>query len=573
MNEIPDSPLPSAPRLRAGRTAQLGLLRLRPALFILITCVALFIAGCIKDFGTGGTGEEVVAFERLHNIDSFDTSKYTTSVPPPTQPTTSPSEHNPADEVMLSLEECRLLALRNNLDLKVELYTPAITQTFITFAQAAFEPLASGSLGFNRNNTPPTNLGPGVRSDTLNADANLQVPLQTGGFLRLDSPLSRLSATNYPGAVDPNYIVGPNVTFSKPLLRGFGPYVAAQGIRLAFYQYQQSEPQAKLAVIRVLAEADRAYWTLYSARQTLDVRRAQYASADAQLARARREARAGVIAEVDIVRAESGVADQVEQILLAENAVQSAARNLKRILNKPGLEINGKARILLATPPNNTAYSLDRDRLIRLALSQRMELLQTELQIAADTASVRVARNGMLPLLAFQYTFGLNGTGRTINGTYDQIWTKDYENHTFGLQLQIPVGNAAARAQLRQALLARLQQLATRDQQILQVRQDVLDAADNFETDWQRILASQKRVELAARTLDVETHQFELGLRTSTDVLIAQANLGDAQSSAISAVTDYQIAQVDLAFATGSSLTASGVSWREAGLEPQSSGR
>ena len=590
MNDNPSSPYAAAPNVRANKSprrhggafdiaclienenfnsndfknksnaaARANGVTIRARLRASVVFFLVLLPGCFKDFGVGGMGEMVVPPERLHDVQNFNPQNFSSGQAPPTQPSTRPESQPSPPEIMLTLQECRALALRNDLDLKVELYSPSISETAVTEAQAAFEPTIGGNLNFNRNKLPP-NGGTPFRTDLLTASANLQLPLETGGSLSVSAPLQRLDNT-FPGAI-PNYVVGPNVTFSQPLLRGFGPYVAAQGIRIAFYQYEQSQAVAKLAVIRVLAEADRAYWALYSARQQLDVRQTQYDSAAAQLERARREARAGVIAEVDIVRAESGVADQVEQILLAQNTVRSTERDLKRILNRPDLDVTGPTRLLLATPPNNTPYMLDRNRLTRAALLQRMELLQTELQIAAETASVRVARNDMLPLLAFQYTFGLNGSARTFGGAYDQVWTKDFESHTFGLQLQIPVGNEAARSRLRRALLSRLQQLATRDQQVLQIRQDVLNAADNLETDWQRILASRKRVELAARTLDVETHQFELGLRTSTDVLIAQANLGDARSSAITSVSDYQIAQVDLAFATGTTLTASGVVWK-----------
>jgi hypothetical protein len=61
---------------------------------------------------------------------------------------------------------------------------------------------------------------------------------------------------------------------------------------------------------------------------------------------------------------------------------------------------------------------------------------------------------------------------------------------------------------------------------------------------------------LAARTLAAEERQFDVGLRTSTDVLDASASLADAQSREVAALASYQIALVDIAFATGTSLGA-----------------
>jgi len=294
----------------------------------------------------------------------------------------------------------------------------------------------------------------------------------------------------------------------------------------------------------------------------LEVRKTQYESAVAQLERARREARAGVIAEVDIVRAESGVADQVEAIILAQNTVRLQQRILKHSLNMAGLEMDTPTVIIPATKPTDFPLVLNRDYLQSAALNQRMEMLDVQLQLAQETLNVNIARNDLLPLLTLNYTYGRNGAGHTVGQTYDEVWNRTFDSHTVGLQFEIPIGNEAAKSRLRRAMLSRLQQLATREQRAAQVRQDVLNAADNIETDYQRILASRERVRLAARTLDVETHQFEIGLRTSTDVLIAQASLADAQSAEVSSVTDYQVSQVDLAVATGTTLGESGVTFR-----------
>ena len=87
---------------------------------------------------------------------------------------------------------------------------------------------------------------------------------------------------------------------------------------------------------------------------------------------------------------------------------------------------------------------------------------------------------------------------------------------------------------------------------------------DTLDLNWHSITAARKRVELNSRLVEAETRQFELGLRTSTDVLDAETKLADAQSAEISAITSYQIAQVDIAYATGNTMGASRVSWQSA---------
>ncbi len=66
---------------------------------------------------------------------------------------------------------------------------------------------------------------------------------------------------------------------------------------------------------------------------------------------------------------------------------------------------------------------------------------------------------------------------------------------------------------------------------------------------------------LQGRLYEAERRQFELGARTSTDVLDAQTTFANAQSAEITALAEYQIALVDLAYATGTVLGAARIQW------------
>jgi len=141
------------------------------------------------------------------------------------------------------------------------------------------------------------------------------------------------------------------------------------------------------------------------------------------------------------------------------------------------------------------------------------------------------------------------------------LFNKEYEDHRLGLQVVVPLGNEAAQSRLRQAIYQRAQRLATRNSRRALVELEVLNAIDQVEANWQRILASRQRAILDGRLFEAEKRQFELGLRTSTDVLEAQTNFADAQSAEIQALTEYQIALVDLAYATGMLLGAAKIEW------------
>jgi len=538
------------------RRLPLGVLRV-----FLIAGVFVAIAGCEDQLGTGGTGELVVPRKTLHQVEPLDLGRSIAQTLPTTAPSTRPATQ-PVAEVTLSIEECRRLALQNNLDVKVQLFTPAIAQTGLTEAEAQFEAVFTTSVNGATSKNPTTPGQSTARTDELTPSAGLGIPLRTGGFLQLNVPLDYVHSHNT-GPFDTIWNTDPSISFTQPLLRGAGLYVNTQGIRIAFFELQRSQALTKLEIIRVLADVDRVYWQLFAAREELKVRKREYDLSVAQLERARHQAAVGMIAEVDVVRAQSGVADNVENIIVAQNTVRQRQRDLKRILNDPTLPLDdARTDLVPGTPPAPFPYDLDPQHLTDAALHQRMEMLELELQLAEQAANVRVARNDMLPLVSLQYVYSTAGLGTTANQAINQAWERSADSHRLGIQLEVPIGNEAARSRLRRAMLTRMQTLASREQQALQIRQDIANAVDTLNTDWQRIVAARERVVLAARTLDVEIRQYNQQLRTSTEVLDAQIRLADAQLAEVSAVTDYQVAQVDIAFATGTVLGAAHVDWQ-----------
>jgi outer membrane protein TolC len=197
-------------------------------------------------------------------------------------------------------------------------------------------------------------------------------------------------------------------------------------------------------------------------------------------------------------------------------------------------------------------------------MENRMELLEIELLLARDAAAVDIERNSTLPYLDLTYGFSANGAGSTAGDSYTRVRGKNFETHSVGLAFEIPVGNAAARSRLRRAVYDRIQRLATREERRLLIKREVLDAVDEIEAGWQRLMANRQRTILAGRNLEAEQRQFELGSRTSTEVLEAQTRLANAQSDEVSALADYEIAVISLARATGTLVGAAGVQWQSA---------
>ena len=482
----------------------------------------------------------------------------------------------PPESIELGLADVRAAALANNLDLRVELVNPSLGQEAVSEEQAQFEVLLFGSIEHNKTDRRSTILdGPARQSQSTAYDLGVRIPLRTGGTVTVDFPLTRYDDQTAPvrtageksTVIDPSYDAGLRFSISQPLLRNAGIRVNTHAIRVAKYQRDIADAQTKLAAIRILANTDRAYWMLYATRRELEVRQQQYELALQQLDEAQKRVAAGDAPEIEIMRAQSGVAARLEAIIIANTEVRRRQRTLKRIMNREGLSMSSRTELIPTTDPNPLGLDLDADALAEHAVANRMEMLELELQLAIDASTVNFERNGALPLFVLDYEYRVNGFSGSFNEAFRDLGGHSHVDHRVALLAEIPLGNQAAKSRLRYAILQRIQRLATREQRRLTIRQEVYDAVDALKQDWRRILAARQEVKLAGVTFDAEKRQFEVGLRTSTDVLQAAARLADALSREIRALTAYEISQIDIAFATGTVIGHGRVIWEPVGLD------
>ncbi len=482
----------------------------------------------------------------------------------------------PAESLELHVADVRAAALANNLDLKVELVDPSIAQEAIVEEEAEFEPSLFGSAEWARIDRESVVVGaPGLNTRRTSYDAGVLLPLRTGGTVSVSFPFSKLDddtlpkrrSRDDPEIIDPLYDAGLKFSISQPLLRDAGIHTNTHFIRVAKYDRDMADARTKLEAIRILADADRAYWLLYAAREVLKVTQDQYELAIEQLDEAERRVAAGAAPRVEIMRAESGVARRLEAIIVADTAVRRRERELKRIMNRDDLKMQSPTAVVPVTMPNPVGLDLDGDALADFAVANRMEMLELELQLAVDESTIDFERNSTLPALTLDYSYTFNGLGESFNDAFDGMGNGSYADYSFGLSAEVPIGNKAAKARLRRAMLQRLQRLASRDQRELAIRQQVYDVLDQLRENWQRIIAAGQEVTLAGATWQAEKRQFEVGLRTSTEVLEAAARLAGAESREIRALAAYEISLINIAVATGTLLGQDRVMWQPTDLD------
>jgi len=528
--------------------------------FLLLTFIALFLlTGCTHfrerdDYVVSNAA----APESLHRIEPLELEKSEEE-----ETLQFDLEAPAAAELELSLEECRALVLENNLDLKVQLIAPAIAAESVSEAEAKFEATFSASVNYAKTNQPMASYLEiaGNKLQTLGTMLGVSIPLRTGGEISVGLNDYATETDSEFSVYNPSYNNSLSASISQPLLRNAGRRASEYAIRIAEFDRLYTDAATKLQVIYAIAEADKAYWRLYAARQLLEVRKQQYEAANALHKETEAYVKVGSKPRIELIRTRANVANSLKAIIIAENDVRDLERKLKQWLNKPGLGVETETVLIPSSQPDPVLYDIQRDQMVADALENRMDLLEAELEIARNAASIEYQKNQRLPLVSLGYTYNINGLGPSRSDAYDLLVDNTYRDHRVGLQVSIPLGNEAAESRLRQAIYQRTQKLTSREGKKQQITYEVLRQIDTLEASWNGILVSRQATLEYDEQYRAEKSQFELGMVTSRDVLDAQTKLADARKDEIAAIATYQISLLDLAYATGTLLGAAKVQW------------
>jgi outer membrane protein len=494
------------------------------------------------------------------------------------QPFDSPETANmlsnaPKQGPQLSIADVRQKALQNNLNLQVAKIDPTIAAQSLREEQAKFDqvifayakygqkdlPAMAGDKVIFKSDNPALDselvkLNPAAQNKEFwELETGIKVPLRTGGSVTLSAPLENYQSKG--SLASDQYRSALRFSFSQPLLRNAGRQVNEASIRIAALDQDSAQLRTRLQSIRIVTMVDKAYWDLYEAWAALDVRRNQYEYASQNLAMVKRRVQEGLTAAIEVNRAEIGVADRMEALIIAETNLKLAQRQLQFLLNE--LPEQGMTSLpwVPSTTPNLVKFEFDREKLLKDALDSRIELLDQELKLSADQLQIDYLQNQTLPMFTLDYQYGALSSSANRAGNIGQdLLNGQYNDWSVGLKFEMPVSNEARKAKLDKAIAQRMQRLTNKTLQALTVKREIHDALDKLEQNWQRILAARQQVMIAGYNYEAELKQFNEGLRTMTEVLETLTRLGEAQIKEIRAINDYQIALIDLTFATGTVL-------------------
>ena len=474
----------------------------------------------------------------------------------------------PSDSVVtLTLKEAVLQALENNLDIQVSRYTRDVRLTDIVFQEAEFDPTVELGGQYDRTifplNRPIFGLGGvaiGNEPDVLDQNdmrfnLGLTQKLITGGTydLRFDTDRNSVAGPNA-FLFNPSYSSNLIANLTQPLLRNFGPTINQTQVTIAKNSAAVEELSLTQQILSVISRVEQAYWELVFARENLKVTRATLRAAQELLASNRAKVKAGVLADVEALQAQAGVASRIEQVLLAQKAVQDQEDQLRQLLSKSEWKLKQTIPLVPLDSPMKKLQPTPLDKQITFALEHRPEVLQAKKNIDTSKVNTRFAKNQLLPDLSLQGEFGLAGLGNSPGDSWDRMGSTDFYNMGGGLVLSYPIGNRSAQSQYQRRLLETRQSQASLLRLRQQVILDVKEAIRGVQTNFKRIQTNQAARKLSEKQEKAEQERFNLGLSTTRLVLEFQRDLRLAQGRELRAILDYNQSLSRLRLVTASTL-------------------
>jgi len=510
----------------------------------------------------------------------------------------------------LALREAIAMALSNNKDIEVARDNVKIAEFDLLSARGAYDPKLTGQSYYERIKTPAASFLSGASGTVETADFTNTTRLEGlapkfGGNYRLDFSSIRQTSNSQFTALNPQYPTALTFSITQPLLRGLRFDLPRRQIAVAKKNLSLTDAQFRQRAIEVITSVQRSYWDLVFALRNLQIQRDSLADARTQLEHNRRMVAEGSLAPIDIVAAETQVANFEQAEFAALDDVNRTENNLKNMIAE-----NQKSPLwnLSVIPTDDVDLNLAQvslDEAMKAAIENRQELRQSDLAREINQLDQKLYRDLTRPEINLVGSYGVVGNAGTLTSTANpfsasnaQIFARvnelsaieglqalpappsttipsnliggygqslsnlasnQFNNFRFGVSISLPLRNRTAEGQLGHALVEG-KRIATQREQLEQLIQvEVRNALQALSTAEARLRSAAVAREDAEKQYDSEKRKLDAGQSTVFLVLERQTALSVARGNELRAQTDLNKAIAELQRATGNSLTANNV--------------
>jgi outer membrane protein TolC len=475
----------------------------------------------------------------------------------------------------LALRDAIASAAAGNIQLLKQNIALASSRGSVVAALGQFDFTLAGDATFSRNVNPP--LGPTDPQAGSNKagvfDLSLARALESGGNLLLaiqgrgatttqDLPCGVVTTPGMPlPRVSCNvYSPSATLTFTQPLLRGFGREIAEANLRKARINQDLALLNRQAQAANTVRDTIIAYWELAYQTQDLEIQRFSEKLAREQLRTTEAQIQVGKMGELGAAAVHRAIATAQQAEASSGQALMARALDLQRLFGAavPGGFVGYKAADALSA----TRHDVDVGAETKHALEASPALKSIRMGLELTASDVRVALDSMRPQLNFVGSVSEGGRNHDIGTSLSQMTDPNNLEYSAGLTFQLPLQNRAARGAAEVARAAAdSAQLDARDLE-LQIRDTVARMAAQIRSAGARVEYGRDAVTYSEQNLKAEMARFSVGTSTNNDVLLRQQELRQAQESLARAMADLLEGDVALAALTGDILDQYGITLR-----------
>jgi HAE1 family hydrophobic/amphiphilic exporter-1 len=511
-----------------------------------------------------------------------------------------------ANQRPLTLREAIALAFDHNKDIEVTRENVRIAEFDLQAARGVYEPRFTGQTYYEKATVPNISFFTPqitkVTNDSFVVNAGFQAYIpRFGTVLQATANNTRLASSNPVSIISPQFNSGVTFSVTQPIFRGRSFDQNRRQIEVAKRNLSLTDTQFRQRTIEVIANVQRAYWDLTYALRNLQVQRDSVRDAKDQLEHNRRLVDEGQLAPIDIVAAETQVANFEQAVYEALNGVTAAENVLKNLISPNRNDLIWQQSITPVDPVDLDAPSTTLPDALAAALQNRPELEVNQAQKDINQIDQRLYRELKKPQIDLVASYTSSGVGGTLNPNFTNpllrncsadptlpeciaaaqaqqtllqnvggsgtavtdILANKYPTFRVGVQFNLPLfGDKTARAQLGRSLVEG-ERLQTQREQIEQnIEVDVRNALQTVRTAEARLRAASISRENSTKQYESEQRKLDAGQSDIYRVLERQTALAAARSAELRAQTELNKAIADLQRATGNSLKANNVQTR-----------
>ena len=547
----------------------------------------------------------------------------------------------------ISLQDAVELALENSLDIGVQRYYPWIADASILKAKAggfgyatpgalfssstaslpsfSYDPTVTSTILLDDRTTPVNNPFisgtvslAALQTHTMQFNEQFSRGFETGTNLTVSWNNTRSSSTSTANFFNPAVQSTLTVGFTQALLNGFGIAVNTRNIRIAQNNRKIADWAFAELAITTITNTITAYWELVYARANVKVNEQAVAVAQKLYEDNKKQLGVGTMAPLDVTRAESELATDTQNLIVARTVQLQDEQILKNAITKDPLAPNVvNVEILTSdqpTPPA-TIENPSFEESIKEAFAKRPELQEQLLNLENADIDVLATRNALRPSLTLsgQYSsVGLagnspikgtavvessgvpivdaNGNPITVDvggvatpifqpvtvtpvlgtnqqgfGTaQNQIFHNRFPDFSAQLTLGLPLRNRSAQADNVRSILTQRQQESGLQQLKNAALLDVRNTYIALTQDRAQVESASKARELQQETFNAEQKKYRLGASTVYNVILTQRDLIAAQGTELRALANLEEAKANYERALGRTLDVNHVTIADA---------